>query len=488
MQFVLELPEHSNQPIYKQVCDALRNAIQDGRLRAGEKLPSTRELAESTKVSRFTVIKSYELLTAQGFIATTVGSGTFVTEKGVKERRSEKELNSDATPIPADQRLSVFGKRISQAGAIEPADAELFAELNYGAPSIDQLPLRQWRQVLNKCARFQDKTLFQYVSDPLGYMHLREAISSYLGRTRAVNCTSARIALFSGAQSGMDLICRLLLDPGDAVAVENPGFPGARRMFTSHGAKILTIPVDDEGLVVEELYRQKAKVKLVYVTPSHQDPLGVVMSVARRLELLKWAHKTGGFIFEDDYDCDYHYGEKPVTALQGLDVADRVIYLSSFWKVLYPVVRMGFLVLPKRLLEPVRLARSYLERDFPLLEQIALTEFLNDGTLERQIKRTKALYAKRRAALVLALRNRFKDRVTIYGVSAGMQLIVQFDQSLDVADILRCTQEAKLPSVSTEKFYVGDSRPREFLIGFAHHTEEELTARVKRMADMLLSP
>jgi GntR family transcriptional regulator/MocR family aminotransferase len=244
--------------------------------------------------------------------------------------------------------------------------------------------------------------------------------------------------------------------------------------------------VDGDGLVVEELYKLKSKIKLVYVTPSHQDPMGVVMSVPRRMELLNWAQSTGAFILEDDYDSEFHYGEKPVPAMQGLDSFDSVIYLSSFWKVMFPVVRMAFLVLPKRLLEPVHKAKSYIERDFPLLEQIGLTEFLNEGILERQIKRSKALYAKRRAALTLVIARRFRDRVTVYGVTAGMHMILHFDPALPVLEIVRCAREARVPMVSTSKHYMCDPRPHEFMIGFAHSTEEELSSTIDQFADILL--
>ena len=486
LQFVLTLPENSKQPIYKQVCDALRQAIEEGRLRAGEKLPSTRELAASARVSRFTAIRSYELLTAQGLIQTIVGSGTSVTEKPPQAEPLAPQL-AESTEALAKPLFSSFGQRMAQPELIEAADSELCQELNYGAPSLEQIPLRQWREVLNKCSRFQDKTLFQYVSDPMGYLHLREAICAYLTRSRSIKCTTARLVLFSGAQSAVDIICRLLLEPGDTVVVENPGFPGARRIFNAHGAKIITVPVDNDGLIVEQLYKLAEPVKLVYVTPSHQDPMGVIMSMARRKELLQWAKQSGAFILEDDHDSEYHYGEKPLASLQGLDGADCVIYLASFWKVLFPVVRMAFMVLPKRLQAPVHQAKSYIERDFPLLEQIALTEFINAGTLERQIKRTKSIYARRRAALVLVLAKRFKELVTIYGISAGMHMILHFNHSLAPGKIIECAQKACVPMVSTARHYVGSVRADEFLIGFAHHSEEELTACINRFADLLLT-
>jgi GntR family transcriptional regulator/MocR family aminotransferase len=322
----------------------------------------------------------------------------------------------------------------------------------------------------------------------MGYERLRESISSYLGRSRALRCTANRVALFSGAQSALDLICRLMLDPGDTVVVEEPGSPCARRIFQTHGANIISCPVDEQGIVVEELYKLDARVKLIYVTPSHQDPLGVVMSIERRMELLKWARETGSFILEDDFDSEYHYGERAVPSLQGLDQCDCVIYLSSFWKVLFPVVRIAFLVLPKRLVDPVYRSKSYIERDFPVLEQIALSEFLNEGTLERQMKRTKQIYAKRRAALLLALTRRLREHVTVFGASAGMHMIVRFDPELLSDYILACSQIAQLPLVGTDRHYSSHPPGNEFMIGFAHHSEETLTGMVERFADLLLLP
>jgi GntR family transcriptional regulator/MocR family aminotransferase len=499
MQFVLDLPAGSNQPIYKQVCEALIKAIKEGRLKPGEKLPSSRELAVCIRVSRFTVIRSYELLTAQGFIQTTAGSGTFVSDRipeGAIELEPISEWSDELPLRSTSLELSDFGRKLMVASAAIPQDVELFSELNYGAPSIDQLPLRAWREVLNKCARFQDESLFQYISDPMGYAHLREAISAYLTRARSVKSNSQRVAVFSGAQSALDVICRMLLNPGDTVAVEDPGSPSTRRTLLAHEANILGIPVDKEGIVVHALYQAQERIKLVYVTPSHQDPTGSVMSMARRQELLKWAAETSAFIVEDDFDSEYHYGDKPVSSLQGLDQSDCVIYLSSLWKVLYPVVRMAFLVLPRKLVQPVGTAKALIERDSPMLEQVALTEFLNDGILERQIRRTKAVYAKRRAALMLALARQLKDSLTISGAGAGMHLIVRFNDTLDAEHIKACARQAGLPMVGTEQHYaatasvcafVATPATNEFMMSFAHHPEEILTARVDAFANLLSS-
>lgn len=481
MQFVLPLPTDAKIPVYRQVSEALRDAILTGRLKPGERLPSTRDLAESIKVSRFTVIRSYEELASQGYIQTTGGSGTFVNPD---ISRALKLDRFDPGPERIEStHLSTYGRRVCSE-RIEPADAELFEELNYGAPALDQIPLNRWREMLYRSTRFQDADLVSYRSDPFGYGRLREAIAGYLTRSRSVNCTPDRIVIFSGAQSGLDLIGRLLIDEGDQVVVENPGFPGARRSLVTHGAEIVSVPVDEAGLVVDKLWRCD-NAKLLYTTPSHHDPTGVVLSLPRRLEMLRWADHNNAFILEDDYDSEFRYGEKPVPSMQGLDQSDRVIYLSTFWKVLFPIVRIAFMVLPKRLVPAVSRAKSLIEREFPILEQRALADFINEGHLERHIKRTRAMYATRRAALVQALTVHMSKKITISPITAGMHLMIKFNDSTSERSVLTSASEANLSLATARNHYVSEAPGNEFLVGFAHKEEEELKQSVARFSQLL---
>ncbi len=362
---------------------------------------------------------------------------------------------------------------------------ELFAELNYGAPTVDQLPLTRWKEMLYRATRFQDGNMLAYHSDPFGYMPLREAIANYLIRSRSVNCTPDRIAIFSGAQGALDLVGRLLIDDGDAVALENPGFPGARRSMLTHGAEIVPIPVDGQGMIVEHLQSINERIKLVYVTPSHHDPTGVVLSLPRRIALLDWAKRTNAFIIEDDYDSEYRYGDKPMPSLQGLDESDCTIYLSTFWKVLYPVVRIGYIVLPRRMVRLMGRAKALIERDFPLLEQKALADFIDEGHLERHIKRTRVFYAKRRAALVQAVTKQFGKRIYISPVTAGMHLLVRFGEGFETEKVLAAARDAKVSLVSTSHHYVAHQRDGEYLMGFAHLPEENIHETVQKFANNL---
>lgn len=488
MDFALTLSPGSRQPVYKQVSEALKLAILAGRLKPGEKLPSTRDLAESMNVSRFTVIRSYEELSAQGYIQTTSGSGTYVNKEipghldDGKNRENAQHAAEVEVPVAA---LSVYGERVLSSDEIESANVELFAELNYGAPTVDQLPMTRWKEMLYRATRFQDGNMLAYHSDEFGYAPLREAIANYLIRSRSVNCTPDRIAIFSGSQAALDLIGRLLIDSGDSVALENPGFPGARRTMLTHGADIVSVPVDGQGMIVEHLQSINQRIKLAYLTPSHHDPTGVVLSLPRRIALLDWANRTDSFIVEDDYDSEYRYGEKPMPSLQGLDEGDCTIYVSTFWKVLYPVVRIGFLVLPRRLVKVVARAKSLIERDFPLLEQKALTDFINEGHLERHIKRTRVFYAKRRAALVQAVTKQFGKRIFISPVTAGMHLLVRFGNDFDEANVVAAARQAKVSLVSTANHYVSHPRTGEYLMGFAHLPEEDIYETVLQFANNL---
>jgi GntR family transcriptional regulator / MocR family aminotransferase len=488
MSLVISLPQESTAPVYKQVSDALREAILSGRLKPGDKLPSTRELSDFLRISRFTVMRSYEELVSQGYILSNSGSGSFVnphlslellTEQKARDRRQEDEADSESV------KLSDFGHRVMNSPEIESAFVELFAELNYGAPTLGALPLTSWRKALNHSSRFEGDEELIYENDPFGYMQLREAIASYLARSRSVKCTADRVAIFSGAQSAIDLIGRLLLNRGDLVALENPGFPGARRSMLMHGCALLPLRVDQDGVVVDDLENFTEGIKLVYITPSHQCPTGAVMSIGRRMQLLNWAQRSGAFIVEDDYDCEYRYGGKPVPSLQGLDQGDSVIYISSFWKVLYPVLRLGYLILPKRLVSIMERAKSLIERDLPLLEQRALTEFINDGHLERHVKRTRDAYRVRRAALIHTLTKYLGKRVQLSDTKGGMDLLVKLDFALEEETIIQMAKIARVSLVSTRQHYLEEPKENEFLMGFAHLDVEHIETAIQEFAELV---
>jgi len=476
MPFNLQLSsQESTEPLYRQITKAIQEAILSRRLNVGERLPSVRELSELLNVSRATVSRSYEDLVSQGFIETITGSGTFVCHKA-----AAASLNKMHKPtVSAELRLSQFAQRLGLA----QVRSELFKALHYSAPAQHELPLTRWHELLNRCTRDQE-AIFSYVSDEFGYLPLREALCGYLSRFAMVQCSPQNIAVTSSTETGLDGVCRLLLDEGDIVAVEDPGFTGARATFMLHGAQILAIPVDEEGISVSILRERGEQVKVVYVTPVH-DPTGIVMSMDRRKELLAWAKETNAIIVEDGFDSEFHFGAKPHSSLFSMDKYGIVVYRSNFWRTLFPMVRMGFMVIPDRLVALVRKLRSFVDRDVPVLEQRALADLIAEGHFERHIKRSKAVYAKRRAALIHALTREFGKEIQIPTVSPGMNLCVTFSSRFSPQAIETSARQADLGLVGTTQHCIEEIRPNEFLIDFAHGQEEAFEAQVAHFARLL---
>ncbi|HEY9784906.1 MAG TPA: PLP-dependent aminotransferase family protein [Candidatus Obscuribacterales bacterium] len=486
MDIALTLEYKPGVPLYRQLAEALKECILSGRLKPGEFLPSTRDMAKMLGASRVTVVRSYEELVSQGFLIAATGRGTCVARRLPEEaQRVAMQMHVHHDLLPERKLvLSKFGKRLMQQGCVRSGSADL-PELNYGAPPSEHLPVTKWREMLLRYSRgVNDHAEVFEDEDPMGYRPLRDAIASYLSRARGVKCRAEQVAVFSGAQHALNLIARLLIDEGDSVVVENPGFPQAREQFALNGAEVIPVAVDECGLQVNEL-RELNDCKAAYVTPSHQDPTGAVLPLERRTDLLRWARKTGAFIIEDDFDSEYRYGGKAVPALQGLDESESVIYLSTFWKVLFPLLPVGYLVVPHCLIPCVARAKLLTERTFPLLEQLALTDFIQEGHLERHIRRSRDVYAKRRQALIFALTTNFGKALFISKESAGMHVLVRFATTLSDDELLACAVKAEVPMVSTSDYYVDGERQGEFMIGFAAVDGEIIAEKVAALANLI---
>ncbi len=485
MELVIQLDPTSFSPLYRQLSDALKKAIQEGRLAPGKPMPSVRSLGSSLEMSRSTVLKSYDELQSQGYIEAQTGLGTFVT----KTLPTVLDLSPPAEEPTSNQRsqmdLSAYGNRLLQNQNAEMETRRFHAGWHFGTEPETLLPIAQWKQMLLRHCGTKELSQMNYSQEPFGYKPLREAVSAFLARSRAVKCTTEQVAIFSCRENRLDLLCRLLLDPGDCVALENPGYYGVRHTLVTHGAELVAVPVDDQGICVDYLRALTEKIKFVYLTPSVHEPSGVQMSLKRREELLDWARTTGAFIIEDDYDSEYRHGSNLIPAIQGLDNNDCVIYLRCFWKVMAPLVRLGFMVIPKCLVPVVALAKFKYERDVPLLEQQALTDFLNEGLLERHIKKSRAIYMKRRQALVFAVTHYIGRKVEVCKEINGMFVQVWFNTSLPDERLLQCAQQAGVPMVSTRPFYISEHVSGEFIIPFTQMNEETINSRVMRLAFML---
>ena len=485
MDLAIVLDSNTNQSLQQQLYEELRRAILSGRLPQGQRIPSSRSMAKSLGISRTTVTQSYEQLLSEGYLQTVVGSGTFVCTHLPDDLLHSTPVESAQSIPRLPIKLSKYAEALAKTNVIT-TEPHVPISFRYGRPAFDQFPIKLWRKLLSRHCR-TNLTWLDYASDLLGYKPLREAIARYLTRFRAVQCEPDQILITNGTQQSLYLMMRLLIDPGDAIALENPGYLSARRIFLTQGAKLLPVAVDESGLVVKELANYSTElIKLVYVTPSHQFPTGATLSLPRRLELLTWAQQTGTLIVEDDYDSEYRYGDRPIPALQGLDRTHSVCYLGTFSKVLFPSLRIGYLVLPSNLVSLFAHAKWLSDRQLPLLEQQVLTDFIEEGHLERHIRQMRSHYDYCRQVLVQALNFHFGDQVKILGEKAGIHLMVRLHTNLSDEEIIHRAAQASVGMISAQPCYLKAHHPGEFIFGYSELNEQQLQEGIRRLAQVLL--
>lgn len=478
--------DHPSLPLHQQLYEELRQAILTGRLLPRQKVPSTRSLAQSLQISRTTVTQSYDRLHSEGYLETIVGSGTYVCvqlpDDLLHSTPVAVELNSKPSPI----QLSQYGDRLSQTSFTLQPGLDLPISFRYGQPALRYFPIALWRKLLSHYCMANSDWL-QYATDFQGDRSLRQAIAHYLARARAVQCEPEQIILTNGTQQALDLVMRLLINSGDRIAFEDPGYLSARRVFLSHGAKLLPIPIDGSGLIVEKLASIDAAnpLRLVYVTPSHQFPTGSILSLSRRLELLSWAQQHRCLILEDDYDSEYRYGERPIPALQGLDQNHSVIYIGTFSKVLFPSLRIGYLVVPQPLVSLFAQAKWLSDRQLPTLEQQVLTEFIAAGHLESHIRKMRSHYDRLRQTLVEALKTHFGSRAVIFGEKAGIHVMVKLNTLWSDAEVIERAAEVGVGLMSAQPHYFNPGDRGEFIFGYGELDEAQIATGIDRLAQVL---
>jgi GntR family transcriptional regulator / MocR family aminotransferase len=462
-----------SRPVRSQIYEQWRAAILSGRFAPGKAVPSTRELATTLGVARSTVVDAYGQLIAEGYLDASHGSGTFVCRKLPDDLLSPHRAPASARRDDAAMRLSRYGSSLiddhrRNSGA--PGTIEFPA----GSPDLSRFPFALWRRLLARRLRRARPAVFDY-AEAAGYGPLREQISAYVARIRAVRCTPDQVIVVNGSQQALDLCARLLVEPGDEAGIENPGYHGARRVLAAHGARLRPLTVDGDGAMIGGAGRNT---RLVYTTPSHQFPTGVSMSLGRRLEWLAWARSRGAALIEDDYCSEYRYSGPPLPSLQGLDPGAPVIYIGTFSKVMFPGLRIGYVIAPPALVDAFGRAKWLTDRQTPWLEQAALADFIADGYLERHVRRMLRLYGSRREALVSSLHEHFGRNVHVLGDAAGMHVTVQFDDE-------RIAQRAarnRVHLVTTAYCYLDRAASREFIFGFSAMTERALHEGVKALA------
>jgi GntR family transcriptional regulator/MocR family aminotransferase len=490
MPLVITLDHQSQLPLHHQVYEQLRSLILGGHLAPGQRLPSTRLLAETLGVARATVSESYERLSSEGYIHTIPCSGTFVSDRLPEHMLSSAPIvapsqKSEATTSVLDC-ISSFGRYLLN-GRVRTTHPPQQINFGYGPPAMEQLPLEEWRRLINHYCKKGDTSVFGYSWDYQGLRRLREAVAAYLSRSRAVRCTPDQIIIMSGSQQALDLISRVLVDRGDAVAIENPGYAAVRHTCAAVGAKVVPVPVDADGLIVDHLPSSSTqRIKMVYVTPSHQYPTGTVMPLSRRLALLAWAAQNNVVILEDDYNSEYRYEGRPLPALQGIDQTECVFYTGTFSKVLFPGLRLGYVVVPEKFVPVITAAKVLANRQCPMLEQHVLTDFINDGHLERHIRKMRIIYERRRTVLLNALKLFFGDRVTVVGQNAGMHVLARFRLSMSDEEIIQRAAAFGVGLISSKLTYIDGSIPGEFILGYADMPEDTIREGVIRLSRALL--
>ena len=481
----LTLDAASSEPLYRQLYEALRGAILAGQLKPGTRLQSTRELATELGVSRNTVMNAFEQLLAEGYLEGQVGSGTYVSRALPDEMLFIRAAKSRAAQVARPGRaLSERGTALARTFLTTSRDVSVVRPFRPGTPALDAFPADLWSKLLARRWRNPPRELLGY-GDAAGYRPLREAIAAYLGAARAVRCEAEQVIIVAGAQQALDLTARLMLNAGDAAWIEDPGYLGTRAALLAAGARVVPVPVDDEGLDVQAGARLAPAARLVYVSPSHQYPLGVTMSLARRLALLDWARAAGAWIIEDDYDSEYRYARRPLAAMQGLDKDGRVIYLGTFSKVMFPSLRIGYVVVPADLVDAFVAARGVLSRFTPSIDQAALADFIHEGHFARHIRRMRTLYAERQNSLVEAARRELAGLIEVEPHDAGIHLVGWLRQGLDDR---RAQEEAARQNVEAPALSAFSMKYRHrpgLMLGYAGYSEREIRVGVRRLATAL---
>jgi GntR family transcriptional regulator/MocR family aminotransferase len=459
------------------IYDSLREAILDGRLAPNDRLPPTRELSESLGVSRHTVTTAYARLTAEGFLDGRVGAGTFVaqTKDLISKRRAPsanvlhaREAFRKAAPIPTHDDV-----------------AEPHFDLSVCFPDATLFPVDDWRRYISRELRPSAIRKARY-RDPAGERRLRDAVARWIGLSRSVHGGADDVIVTHGAQQALDIIGRVLIEPGMCVAVEEPGYPPARWLFASLGAAVVPVPVDNEGIIVEALPR---RARLIYVTPSHQFPLGMPMSLERRHALLAWSDRHGAAIIEDDYDSEYRFANRPLEPLQSLDCNGRVIYVGTFSKVLSPILRLGFLVAPASLIPALRAAKQLSDWHEPLTTQAALARYLDDGGLARHVQRTRRIYQQRREHIAHFLDGPLGTMLKRIPSAAGLHIsALLHDPKASEGEIVRMARRAGIAINGLAQFHASPPTRRGLVIGYGAIPLERLDEAMTRLSSVMKAP
>ncbi len=481
---VIAVDRKASEPLHRQIYDAYRSAIVERRLRPKERVPSTRVLASELGVSRMPVLNAYAQLLAEGYFESRVGAGTLVCsslpdQMEAREARSAASAQhlSGARPVSMSSLHLVRGQRAPWQG---------LGAFGVGQVAFDHFPLQIWSSLVTRHCRGMVAGSANY-GEQMGSAIFRETIANYLRTARGVSCEAQEIMVVSGSQHALEITARVLLDQGSPVWVEEPGYSFMRDVLTLTGCRIVPVPVDDEGLDVAAGTKLCRKARAAFVTPSHQYPLGVTMSASRRLQLLSWAQRTGSWIIEDDYDSEFRYGNMPIASLQGLDSHARVIYVGTFSKVLFPSLRLGYIVMPPDLIDRFYSIRRAMDLGPPTFYQNVVADFIREGHFARHIRRMRTLYRDRRSVLVESIRKEFGTTAQIIGAEAGLHLAVLFPELKSDVEVATKAARHEVWLWPLSPAYVSKRSRQGFILGFGSTPVEHIPRTMRKIRSLLLS-
>jgi GntR family transcriptional regulator/MocR family aminotransferase len=460
----LELNVTLVAPLYLQLYQAIMNQIMAGKIPLGARLPASRKLAQQLTVSRNTVQKAYEQLIAEGYLNGKVGSGIYVTAEIPSNYYRKKKI----LPINKNEVAS-----INEVGDFTP-----------GIPDLQLFPHQLWARCCHKVLRHQYKQLL-VTSSAYGNLILREAITDYLTQARGVRCTPEQIIITAGSQEAINLVIKTLLQPTQSIAIENPGYRGVYYAARANQANITPAPVLQDGIDLEYLRKQKKSPHLIYVTPSHQYPLGATLPVSKRLELIQLAKKNDSYIIEDDYDSEFHYQVKPLPSMQGLDQDDRVIYLGTFSKMLFPALRLGFLVVPPTLAAQFAQMKLHAFGHTSLFNQAVVAEFIASGQFTRHLKRMRLIYAEKYKAIVAACEQHLPKSVQLHAQNVGLHVTLIFRNSINDQAFVKKINKIGLYPSALSSYYQTPQKQSGLVLGFGNMKLTDIEPGIMKIAQAL---
>ncbi|AMP02323.1 bacterial regulatory s, gntR family protein [Collimonas arenae] len=468
-------------PLNRQIYLAIREAILSQLLPSGLQLPSSRDLAGELGISRNTVTYAYEQLIAEGYLETRPGSGTFIADT-TPDQIPEARLNTLPLTDPSGQsELSAHGAQLIRQAGVSDLQWGAFMP---GVPDVTLFPNKIWSRLQNKHWRRSRAELLTY-GEAGGYLPLREAIAEYLRMARSVNCNASQVIITTGIHQSLDIVVKLLGEHGDSAWVEDPCYWGTRSVLNSLGIKPVAIPVDAEGMRMR-LANLRQPPRFICATPSHQYPLGMVMSLSRRRMLLEYAATRKVWIIEDDYDSEFRYGSRPLASLQGMDTNDRVLYMGTFSKTMFPSLRIGFLVVPESLANAFAIGVSELYRGSQVFLQAIMADFMTEGHFASHIRRMRVLYAERLQLLQAAIERHFGDRITLTGGEAGLHLALGLPPQCDDIAISRAAREVGIVARPLSRYFMNSDTARNgLLLGYACVPNEQIGPAFDKLAAII---